>query len=69
MENFLSSESYVPAGNYLFKVNNKNIRARCEIYSTVPIVNFEQVNTGCDVNLHFSLMYHYSPINALPKIL
>ena len=57
-----------PAGNYMFKVNNRNTRARCEICSkltiniperrqrlwtyftrcsSVPIVNFEHVNTGC----------------------
>ena len=50
-----------PAGNYMFKVNNRNTRKRCEIclkltiktperrftpFSTVSIVNFEQVNAG-----------------------
>ena len=49
------------AGNWLFKVNNRNTRTRCEIYSKltiktperrqwrrfgVSIVNFEQVNNG-----------------------
>ena len=45
-----------PAGNYMFKVNNRTTRARCEIYSkltiktperrcsSVFIVNLEQVN-------------------------
>ena len=43
--------------NYMFKVNNRNARTRCEICSeltiktptafySVSIVNFEQVNTG-----------------------
>ena len=27
----------MPAGNYMFKVNNKNTRARCEICSTLTI--------------------------------
>ena len=49
------------AGNYMFKVNNRNTRTRCEICSklticqlwthftpcsSVSIVNFEQVNAG-----------------------
>ena len=46
-----------PVGNYMFEVNNRNTRARCEIYSklkvktperhhcsSVYIVNSEQVN-------------------------
>ena len=33
-----------PVGNYMFKVNNRNARTRCEICSSVSIVNFEQVN-------------------------
>ena len=46
-----------PAGIYLFKVNNKNTRTRCEKKnkvvthcSSVSIVNFEQVNSGCVLN-------------------
>ena len=27
-----------PAGNYMFKVKNRNTRARCEIYSKLAIV-------------------------------
>ena len=52
--------SLLPAGNYMFKVNNRNTRTRCEICSkltikiperrqwrhSVSIVNFEQVNAG-----------------------
>ena len=32
-----------PAGNYMFKVNNRNARTPC---SSVSIVNFELVNPG-----------------------
>ena len=36
-----------PAGNYMFKVNNRSTRTRCEILcSSVSIVNFEHVNAG-----------------------
>ena len=45
-----------PAGNCMFKVNNRNTRKRCEICSNLTlktperfgsfIVNFEQVNAG-----------------------
>ena len=42
-----------PAGNYMFKVNNRNTSTRCEICSNLTIktpddaiVNFEQVNAG-----------------------
>ena len=51
---------FSPAGNYMFKVNNRSTRARSEICSkltiktpehftlcsSVSIANFEQVNTG-----------------------
>ena len=52
----------IPAGNYMFKVNNRNTRTKCETYSKlaiktpertcfipcsgVSIVNFEQINAG-----------------------
>ena len=29
--------SFYPAGNYMFKVNNRNTRARCEICSKLAI--------------------------------
>ena len=32
-----NKRSYVPAGNYLFKVNNKSTRTRCEICSKLTI--------------------------------
>ena len=35
-----------PAGNYMFKVNNRNTRTRCKICFSVSIVDFEQVNDG-----------------------
>ena len=56
----LNLESH-PAGNYMFKVNNRNIRTRCEIcsyhpYSTVSIVNFEQLNACWDV-IHTATLF------------
>ena len=51
-------EPRYPAGNYMFKVNNRNTRTRCEICSkltikthftpcsSVSIVNFEHLNAG-----------------------
>ena len=33
---FLES-SYIPAGNYMFKVNNRNTRTRCEIFSKLKV--------------------------------
>ena len=60
----LDCSDMIPAGNYMFKVNNRNTRIRCEIFSklknkdtrttsltscsSVSIVNFEQVNAGWD---------------------
>ena len=50
----------IPVYNYMFKVNNRNTRTRCEICSkltikipedtcsSVSFVNFEQVNAGWD---------------------
>ena len=43
----------VPAGYYLFKVNNRSIRKKCKICSKLtpcfcfPAINFQHVNTGC----------------------
>ena len=45
-----------PVGNYLFKVNNRNTRTKCEICSkltpcsSVFIVNFEPVIASCVVS-------------------
>ena len=47
-----------PAGNYMFKVNNRNPRTSCETCSKLTIkildsvVNFEKVNAGWDLFLH-----------------
>ena len=30
-------ETHIPAGNYMFKINNKNTRTRCEICSKLTI--------------------------------
>ena len=44
------------AGNYIFKVSNRNTRTKHEICSKltvktpeVSIINFEQVNTGWEI--------------------
>ena len=36
-------EAY-PAGNYISKINNRNTRINCEIYSGVFVVNFKQIS-------------------------
>ena len=30
---------YKPVGNYMFKVNNRNSRKRCEIYSKLKVTS------------------------------
>ena len=35
--NGLKQEPIYPAGNYMFKVNNKNTKTRCEIYSKLTV--------------------------------
>ena len=39
-----TSNKYIPAGNYMFKVNNRKTRKRCEICSKFFIVNFEHIS-------------------------
>ena len=56
VSNIKDIQKSLPAGNYIFKVNNRNTRTRCEICSTywtyftpcssVSTVNFGQVNAG-----------------------
>ena len=36
-----------PAGNYMFKVNNRNTRTRCVICSKLTIKTSERRTTGC----------------------
>ena len=59
----------LPVGIYMFKVNNRNTRKRCEIcskltiktpFSSVSIVNFEQVNADWDRSMWFcqSMLNH-----------
>ena len=38
-------ERYVTAGNYMFKVNSKNARTRCELCSKLTIKTLEQRQT------------------------
>ena len=39
--------SPIPAGIYLLKVNNRNTRRRCEIYSKLTIKTPERPHLGC----------------------
>ena len=48
--NLASNFTFNPACNYMFKVNNRNNRTRCEICSGVVIVNFEHI-------LHLALVF------------
>ena len=45
-EEYLSNIAFNPAGNYMFKVNNRDTRTRCEIWrrSGVFIGNFEYIS-------------------------
>ena len=53
-----SVPNIISAGNYMFKVNNRNPRTSCETCSKLTIkipdsvVNFEKVNAGWDLFLH-----------------
>ena len=38
----LIEKGSTPAGNYMFKVNNKNTRTRCEVCSKLTIKTAEQ---------------------------
>ena len=40
-----SASSQYPVGNYMFKVNNRNTRTRCEIYSKLTIKTPERRQT------------------------
>ena len=37
----------MPGSNYMFKVNNRNARAKCEIYSKVTIKTLERTHWRC----------------------
>ena len=50
--NFINSViSLIPAGNYMFRVNNRN--------TSVSIVNFEQVNAGRDSCIHCNYTFYF----------
>ena len=49
-----TKDKYTPAGNYMFKVNNRNIRARCEICSKLTIKTPERRHLRLK-SWHFSL--------------
>ena len=47
-----SEDAFVPANMYLFKVNNRNTRKRCEICSKWTIKTPELVNISWDIKIH-----------------
>ena len=53
------------ADNYMFKINNRNTRTRCEMFkvnfkdATVSIVNFQQTNAGCENTNFLSTVFWY----------
>ena len=55
------------AGIYLLKVNNRNIRTRCEIYftpcSSVSIVNFEHVIANMGLRLTVSFRFFHFKVH------
>ena len=68
------------AGNYMFKINNRNTGTRCEICSklimkiperrycsSVSIVNFEHVNTGW-VNFQTNKQWSFGKIYVKRKL-
>ena len=74
-----------PAGNYMFKVNNRNSRTRCEICSKLTIkiperrqlrrcgifiVNFEHIIDSWVVGSHLQiLLKYYADFNRINQIL
>ena len=50
----------VPASQYLFKVNNRNTRIRCDIYSKLTLKTHERRNWHCSgvVIVNFEHMLH-----------
>ena len=74
---FIKKLTATPAGKYLFKVNNRNTRTRTTPLayftltyftpcSSVSIVNFEQVNAGCDIAFYSPVSYHW-PLFTPPE--
>ena len=50
----------ISAGNYMFKVNNRNTRTRCEICSKLTIkilLTFEQVNAGWVITMRINTSF------------
>ena len=38
----------VPVGSYMFKVNNRNIRTRCEVYAELTITRMTPLASACN---------------------
>ena len=61
----------VPAGNYMFKVSNRNTRARCEVCSKLIIKTLERHHWGhsgvfivnCEHISHFVLVFLLSTLS------
>ena len=43
------ADSIYPAGNYMFKVNNRNSRTRCELWTVFKVNNKDTRTTPCVV--------------------
>ena len=63
---------YIPAGNYMFKVNNRNTRTRCEICSTINMFNNKDTRMMplasfwclyCELWTYFLLCFSVSIVN------
>ena len=47
---------YIPAGNYMFKVNSKSTRTRFEIFSKLTIKTPELVSLMIPLNMFHTLL-------------
>ena len=53
--NYLSNRGDLPAGNYMFKVNNKNTKTRCEICSKLTRKQQNDINAIVPMTLFLTL--------------
>ena len=57
-----------PAGNYLFKVNNRNTRTRCEICSKLTIKEPEQRRSSGVFIVNFEHISHLALVILLSTL-
>ena len=57
------SQSTIPAGNYIFRVNNRNTRVRCEICSKLTIKTPERHRSGVLIVNYFAPCSNASIVN------